>query len=75
MPDKDEGKAMADQYKAVRAAIKAYGCDEYTGGYYLTGTKGFDGPWVFSLDNEWPGVFVVSSHFVKFFTVRAVCAI
>ena len=75
LPDKDEGKAMADQYKAVRAAIKAYGCDEYTGGSYLTGTKGFDGPWVFSLNNEWPGVFVVSSHFVKFFTVRAVCAI
>lgn len=39
LPTKDEGKAMVDQYKAVCAAIKAFGGDEDPDWKYWTSTE------------------------------------
>lgn len=50
LPNKDEGKAMADQYKSVCSAIKAFGGDNDPARWYWTSTEqSASRAWVFNI--------------------------
>ena len=74
LPNKDEGKAMADQYEAVCEAIKAFGGDEDPKWWYWTSTT-------YESDSSRAWCFYLSFGHVSYYfkssisCVRAVCAI
>ncbi|MGN0224319.1 MAG: DUF1566 domain-containing protein [Muribaculaceae bacterium] len=72
LPYKDEGKAMADQYKAVCDAIKAFGGDSDPAWCYWTSTEyNASGAWSFNLNLG----YVYNNNKSNYGCVRAVRAI